>query len=34
MYKHPKLEDATPKEVMVGKLNEVYVKASEDAPFR
>ena len=33
MYHQPKLEDALPKEVHVGKLSEIYVRATEDAPF-
>ena len=33
MYHQPKLEEASPKEVHVGRLSEVYVKATEDAPF-
>jgi hypothetical protein len=30
MYRQPKLEEASPKEVHVGRLSEVYVKSSED----
>lgn len=33
MYRQPKLEEASPKEVHVGRLSEVYVRSSEDAPF-
>lgn len=33
MYHQPKLEEAYPKEVHVGRLSEVYVRATEDQPF-
>lgn len=33
MYRQPRLEEAFPKEVHVGRLSEVYVNAKEDAPF-
>jgi len=33
MYRQPKLDDVDPKEVHVGRLSELYVKAKEDAPF-
>jgi hypothetical protein len=33
MYRQPRLLSATPSEVHVGKLSEVYVTASEDQPF-
>jgi len=33
MYRQPKLEDAFPKEVKVGKLSEIVVSAQADQPF-
>jgi len=33
MYHQPKLEEAYPKEVHVGRLSEVYVRSTEDNPF-
>lgn len=33
MYRQPKLEEASPKELKVGKLAEVLVKASDSDPF-
>jgi len=33
MYRQPRLDEATPKEVHVGRLSEVWVTAKEDAPF-
>jgi len=33
MYHQPKLDDAFPKEVHVGRLSEVYVRSTEDNPF-
>ena len=33
MYRQPKLEEVSPKEVKVGKLSEIFVTASEGQPF-
>jgi hypothetical protein len=33
MYRQPQLEDASPKEVHVGRLSEVFITAKEDQPF-
>jgi hypothetical protein len=33
MYRQPRLSEANPKEVHVGRLSEVFVTAHEDAPF-
>jgi hypothetical protein len=33
MYRQPRLLEASPKEVHVGRLTEVYVTSTEDAPF-
>lgn len=33
MYRQPKIVDATPKEIHVDKLVQVFVTAKDDAPF-
>ena len=33
MYRQPRIYEASPREVKVGRLSEVFVTAKEDEPF-